>query len=95
MYYLLHYDYVANIVERREPFRPGHLGLAKAFEEQGKIILAGATGNPVTGATFAFQVDSIDEIQDFIDRDPYVANNLVTSWRIEPWTVVIGSAYQP
>jgi uncharacterized protein YciI len=49
----------------------------------------------VTGATFAFQVDSIDEIQDFIDRDPYVANNLVTSWRIEPWTVVIGSAYQP
>ena len=91
MYYLLEYDYVENIVQRREPFRAGHIAKAQDYFDQGKIIMAGATGSPVTGATFVFKTDDENEIHDFVSSDPYKINGLVTDWRIIPWTVVIGS----
>ena len=30
-------------------------------------------------------------IGDFVQADPYVANGIVTGWRVRPWTVVIGA----
>lgn len=95
MYYLLHYQYVEDIVTKREPFRDQHLELLKVLQDKGEMILAGAVGNPVTGATFVFRVNSEDTVQSFVNNDPYVANQLVTKFMIEPWTVVVGSAYQP
>ena len=95
MYYLLHYEYVEDIVSKREPYRDQHLRLLNALQDNDQVILAGAVGNPVTGATFVFKVHSEDIIQSFVNNDPYVANQLVTEFVIEPWTVVVGSAYQP
>ena len=94
MYYLLNYDYVPDILIKREPLRAGHLQKLKAYQERGELILAGATGDPVAGATFVFKVSAIDQVQAFIDSDPYVANGLVTGFKIQPWTVVIGSAFE-
>ena len=94
MYYLLHYNYIPDIVEKREPHRPGHLELLRAYEERGELILAGPVGDPFTGAAFTFKVDSVSVIEDFVRQDPYVQNGLVPAHRIEPWTVVIGAAYE-
>ena len=95
MYYLLNYDYVPDILTRREPHRAEHLQTLKSYQERDELVLAGAVGEPVSGATFVFKVNSAAMVQAFVDSDPYVANQLVTEYRIEPWTVVIGSAYQP
>lgn len=94
MYYLLNYDYVPDILTLREPYRTEHLGALSDYQERGELLLAGAVGNPVSGAAFVFKVSSIADVQAFVDGDPYIANNLVTNHTIQPWTVVIGSAHQ-
>lgn len=90
MHYLLFYDYAPGMLERRAPFRAGHLALAGEFHAAGKLLIAGAFADPVDGAAFVFNVDDPAEIDAFIRRDPYVANGLVTAHRIRKWTVVIG-----
>ncbi|HEY3188687.1 MAG TPA: YciI family protein [Solirubrobacteraceae bacterium] len=85
-YVLLHYDYVPDMVERRGPHREAHLALIGAWKEDGRIVLAGAVGDPPHGALIVVR-DAADA-QAFVDADPYARNGLVTDWRAEPWTVV-------
>lgn len=91
MYCLLFYDYVENVVERRQPFREGHLGLANAWVNEGKLILGGALADPVDGAVLLFRVPDPAAVEEFVRQDPYVESGIVKSWRIRPWTVVVGS----
>jgi uncharacterized protein YciI len=90
MYSLLFYDYVENIVERRALFREEHLALAGEMHERGVLLMAGALVEPVDGAVLVFTTDDRLVVEDFVARDPYVREGLVTSWRIRPWNVVLG-----
>ena len=90
MHSLLFYDYVNDIVERRAPFRQAHLALASEAHERGDLLMAGALTEPVDGAVFVFTTDDSSVVEDFVARDPYVREGLVTAWRIRPWKVVIG-----
>jgi uncharacterized protein len=92
MYFLLFYDYVENIVDRRAPYRDAHLQLAHEWVSTGQVVLGGALADPVDGAVLVFKVDNRTQVEEFVGRDPYVANGLVTAWRIRPWTVVVGAA---
>ena len=92
MYFLLLYDYVENVVERRAPYREAHLGLVGEYVARGELVLGGAFADPVDGAALAFKVDSRAEVEEFVAKDPYVVDGLVTGWRIREWTVVVGSA---
>ena len=89
MHYLLLYDYVENAVERRAPYREEHLRLARGAHERGELVMAGAFADPVDGAAFVFQGDDGSAAESFVQSDPYVANGIVTAWRIRPWTVVV------
>lgn len=88
---ILFYDYVPDILERREPFRDAHLAGAQKALEAGHLLAAGALGDPPEGAAFVFT--GIDEAQvaAFAAADPYVANGLVTGQRIVPWNVVVAA----
>lgn len=90
MYSLLFYDYVDDIVERRAPFRQEHLTLAGKMHERGVLLMAGALTEPVDGAVLVFTTDDRSIVENFVARDPYVRNGLVTSWRIRSWNVVLG-----
>lgn len=90
MYFVLSYDYVPDVLERRTPFRADHLALAREHHEAGKLLLAGAFDPPTDGALFVFRVESAAEVEAFVARDPYVANGVVTGHRIRPWNVVVG-----
>ena len=94
MYFLLFYDYVENVVERRAPYREAHLDLVRQYVARGELVLAGGFTDPVDGAAFAFKVDGRAKVEEFVDRDLYVVNGLVPQWRIREWTVVVGSAMQ-
>ena len=92
MHWLLFYDYVDDIAERRAPFREAHLGLVRDLAAQGTLLMAGALAEPLDGALFLFApADDASAVEDFVARDPYVAEGLVTAWRIRPWTVVVGA----
>ena len=84
--HILFYEYVADIVERRGPFREAHLGEIRAAKEDGRILMAGPLGDPPHGAAIVFADPA--EADAFAKGDPYVTAGLVTSWRVEPWTMV-------
>lgn len=89
--FILLYDYIENIVEKRSPFRGDHLALANEYLKRGELEMAGAFADPVDGAAFVFTVEGRGQVEDFVAADPYVANGLVTSWRIKEWSVVVGN----
>lgn len=91
MYVTLAYDYVPDVLEKRTPFRPDHLALAREWHAAGKLLLAGAFDPPTDGALFVFRVESPAEVEAFVARDPYVRNAVVTGHRIRPWNVVVGA----
>lgn len=88
--FLLFYDYVDDVLTLREPHRPRHLELLRGLHERGVLKMAGALADPVDGAVLVFSTDDRAEVERFVAEDPYVANGLVTSWRIRAWTVVVG-----
>jgi uncharacterized protein YciI len=88
-YTALVYDYVSDVLERRGPYRDAHLALLADLHARGVVVMAGATGAPVSGGLIIFRGESIASARAFVDADPYVANGIVTSYRIEPWTVVV------
>ncbi len=88
--FVLFYDYVENVVEKRAPFRAAHLALASEYLERGELLMAGAFADPVDGAAFIFTVEDRERVEAFVAADPYVANGLVPAWRIREWTVAVG-----
>jgi uncharacterized protein YciI len=87
---VLTYEYVPDVVERRGPYRPGHLALIDEWVARGTVLAAGATGDPPTGALIVFDADPAD-VERFVADDPYVSGGLVSEHRIEPWSVVAGA----
>ena len=88
---LLFYSYVPDIIERRDPFRAAHIQGAKEAVARGEMTMAGALAEPVDGAVFVFAPEtSVEKIEEFAQKDPYVVNGLVTEWKVRPWMVVAG-----
>lgn len=92
MHYILFYDYVENVIERRTPFRQAHLALTEEYVRRGELLLGGAYADPADGAALIFKTEDRNRVESFVANDPYVRNHLVTGWRIREWTVVVGSA---
>lgn len=88
---ILFYDYVADIVERRAPHREAHLAAIGEWVADGRVVMAGAIGDPPTGAAIVFSGVGPEEVEAFAAADPYVLNGLVTARRIVPWAVVVSA----
>ena len=90
MYYILFYQTVENYIEKRAPYREAHLALAQKAKTEGHLIMAGALADPADGAVLVFKADSSKVAEDFAKSDPYVKNGVISSWKVRPWTVVVG-----
>lgn len=88
---LLTYDYVEDILERRGPLRDEHLANIAREVDAGRLVSAGAVGDPPTGALFVWTSEAADAVAAFVDADPYVRGGLVTGHDVRPWTVVAGA----
>jgi uncharacterized protein YciI len=88
MYYILFYKTVENYTELRAPFRNDHLGLVNEFHSDGRMVMAGALADPADGAVLIFKGDTPEAAHEFVERDPYVKNGLVTEWSVRQWNVV-------
>jgi uncharacterized protein len=85
---LLLYEYVDDMGERRGPHRDAHLKRIRAEQEAGRVTLAGALGSPPTAGAIVFVGVERGHVERFVDDDPYMKAGLITSWRLEPWTLV-------
>ncbi|DAZ97561.1 TPA: hypothetical protein N0F65_005533 [Lagenidium giganteum] len=88
-HFILRYDYIPEILEKRGPFRAEHLELAKTAKAHGKVLMAGALVDPADGGVFIFHTNDKRDVEDFVNQDPYVKNALVTSYTIREWMVVV------
>lgn len=90
MLWLLLYDLPDDYLERRTPLRDEHLALARAAHERGDLVMAGALADPPDQAILVFRGETAAVAEAFASADPYVAQGAVVSWRVRPWTVVVG-----
>jgi uncharacterized protein YciI len=90
MHFLLIYDLSPEYLERRGQYRSEHLKLAWDAAAKGDLVLGGALTDPTDNAILLFQGDSPAGAEAFVAADPYVKNGLVKSWRVRPWTTVVG-----
>jgi len=84
--HLLVYEYVEDMSARRAPYREAHIELIRRYQEDGRVVIAGAVGVPVHGGLLAFREAA--DAEAFAAADPYKAAGLVTSSRVEPWAVI-------
>ncbi len=91
MPYLLDYQLSDDYLERRPAFRVEHLALARTAVVRGELVLGGALAEPVDRALLLFQGPSPAAAEAFANADPYVKNGLIRSWRVRPWTTVVGA----
>jgi uncharacterized protein YciI len=95
-YFALFYDTVDDFANRRLAYREAHLSRIDEAHRSGRLVLAGALKpageglQPADGALLVFRTDTVHEVEQFAETDPYVTNGLVTNWRIKEWAVVIG-----
>jgi hypothetical protein len=89
--FLLKYDYVPDVLEKRGPYREEHIALANKFIEEGSCLSGGPVGEVgmevPKGALFIF--NDAASAKDYAEGDPYVANGIVTNYSIEEWNVVV------
>ena len=90
-HFVLFYEFVDDMVTKRVPYREEHLRLIREAHARGDLIMAGALGDPPDGGLFIFRVASPDVAEAFARADPYVRQDLVTSWKVKPWMVVAGA----
>jgi uncharacterized protein YciI len=90
VHYLLMYELASDYLARRGEFRNKHLQLAWEAEQRGEIVIAGALADPADTAILLFTGDSPEAAERFARADPYVTQGLVKSWRVRPWTTVVG-----
>lgn len=88
MHHIMFYRYVEDILDRRAPHREAHLARIAAERDAGRVIMAGALGDPPRGAAIVFTDVEPEEIERFAEGDPYIRAGLVTERRIEPWNLV-------
>ena len=89
MHLLLEYTLAADYLERRTALREDHLALAREAHDRGELLLAGALPDPHDRALLVWTAPRV-VVEEFVARDPYVVEGLVTGWTIRPWTVVVG-----
>lgn len=88
-HYVLTYNYVADMVNKRAPHRDAHISYAKDFESKG-LLLGGALQNPVDSGLLFFEAGEKDVIQ-YAENDPYMKNGLIQSYSVREIMFAFGS----
>lgn len=89
-HFVLTYQSVPDIMDRRGPFREEHIALLKKLQSKGHLLLAGAFVGDPPGAVFIFQGQDDSAAKSFAQADPYVVAGLVEKWTVRQWTTVVG-----
>jgi len=87
-FFVLEYRYAD--MDARARVRPDHLTYLQLLQEKGTVVLAGPVGDG-SGAMMVLKVDSEEEAQRVVERDPYTAAGVGVDHVLRPWNVVIPS----
>ncbi len=92
-FFMLTYKYVPDVLTKRVPLMAEHKQLLNRLSSEGKILLGGPFTDPADSAAAIFKVDTKEEIEKFVNADPYFKNGIVTEYKIREWTVGVGALH--
>lgn len=79
-----------NALERRMNARPAHLDNSRKWKENGNFILGGAMLNEegkMIGSTMVMQFETTEQLQQWLDTEPYATGNVWEKVDIRPFKV--------
>lgn len=85
-YLVIAYDH-DDALQRRLDSREAHIQGAKRLMAEGKILNAGALieDEKMVGSTLFIDFDNEDEIDEWLENEPYVKNNV---WNMDEFQIV-------
>lgn len=89
-HFALTYHYVKDYMARREVCRAQHLARIQEAVDRGRILAAGVLPKE-PGALIVFYAESIDEVLDFAENDPYNKAGLIAAYQADEWLVAAGA----
>ncbi len=82
--YVMWGSYCENVLEKREPYRQGHLdGLARQ-KDDGILITIGPTKD-VTKVFGIYEAESESAVRSLVEADPYWQNGIWTEYEVKEW----------
>ena len=75
--YLLTYSYVPDMAERRQPHRADHLAHLRRAQDEGRLLVAAATVDPVDAAVLLVNARSPGDVLAWVADDPYTRAGLI------------------
>ncbi len=88
--FLVMYAYVPDMANRRAPHRQDHLAWLRAEADAGRLLLAGATLDPVDTAVLVFRADDAYQVRQVLLDDPYAKAGLITGVTVRPLGLAVG-----
>ena len=88
--FLVIYTYVADMEQRRVPYREDHLAWLRGLAERGTLLVAGATREPPDTGVLVFRATDVHEVRRVLLDDPYAAGNLITGVVVRPFGLAVG-----
>ena len=85
-YLVIAYDH-DDALERRLESREAHINGARQLMSEGKILNAGALieDDKIVGSTLLIDFEDEDEIDQWLENEPYVKNNV---WNMDEFQIV-------
>lgn len=74
--------------KKRPIYRPAHLQRLESWARQGKIILAGPLTDQ-TGSLIVVEAESLEEVQAFVNEDPYAIHGVFQDITIHPFVQIL------
>lgn len=88
--FVVTYRYVPEMEERRTPHRQEHLHWLRELAGAGRMILAGATLDPVESAILVVRAEDMFAVRRLLLDDPYAKANLIVDVAVRPIGLAIG-----
>jgi uncharacterized protein YciI len=98
MYYAIISTDVENSLEKRKSARPDHLARLESLRSEGRLLVAGPhpaldTEDPgeagFTGSLVIAEFSSLEEAQNWADKDPYIAAGVYADVVVKPFKKVL------
>ena len=90
-YFITAYDFTdAEALNRRMAARPAHLEGARKLKQSGNFIIGGAILSPegkMIGSSLFMQFQNEEELQQWLDEEPYVNGQVWDKIEIKPFRV--------
>lgn len=89
--YVLTYQYVADMVERRGLYRDAHRARLRQAHADGFLLVGGSYDNPADSALLVVRAPSTADVYAWAARDPYHEGGLITAVSVRDFNLAFPS----